>query len=187
MESEFGSPEWAEPENTAGEPEGTEPETPWDSGYEPDLDSPGVDDGSDFDTDDWSVSELSTADDSPELSDADTGVETASVDAEPVPVSEIAGADPDVLPAEDSEDSDPWSGLPQVDPDDVPEPSDGGPWTDVSVLGTDSGYNAETVDPISDLAESNGDENASWAQLQSAEDPAIRALAQFWGPTALAS
>jgi hypothetical protein len=64
-------------------------------------------------------------------------------------------------------------------------PADGGPWTDPDLLGAGpADWAAAPADPPSallpDLATADADPDATWADLQDSDDPAVRALAQHW-------
>jgi len=77
---------------------------------------------------------------------------------------------------------------PHVDLGDLPDPVDGPPWTDATLLGGE---------PLADLAQHAGLPSPAdllgyagidvghadpWAALRAAEDPAANALARWWGP-----
>jgi hypothetical protein len=149
-------------------------------GSEPDLDGAGRDGGypPDGDESDWI--------DGPVLAD-ETGEDQPTVDLhDPVP-----GTDPDVNPLADDES---WNAalFPQaLTFDQPPEPVDGMPWSDPSLLG--DGDVASLPDPtaglegppVADLytyhaAEPVPGDADPWASLADSDDPATSSLARFW-------
>jgi hypothetical protein len=104
---------------------------------------------------------------------------------------EVIGADPDQPVDEPG-----WTDLfpPVLELPDVPEPTDGWPWTDAGFLGADlgAGDRLAGVPTLPDLrvdvadllayAAEDGTGGEPWAALAGSDDPAVAALARFWGP-----
>jgi hypothetical protein len=109
------------------------------------------------------------------------------------PAEHLVGTDPDV---DSHSDADAWydhSFPPPLELEHVPEPVDGFPWSDPSVLGhglsepageLDGGYGAP---PVTDLFEYSGLDAGTggdaWTQLIGSDDPAAGALARWWAPS----
>jgi hypothetical protein len=147
-------------------------------------------------TDDFDAALAETA----ELAaDGDSGPDTGSEEggvqpaAAPSGSEALFGSDPDTVPAGD--DGDDGHDFPPdlTDLAGVPEPVDGPPWSDPTVLGSsgpDTAPQALLAGGAPEPAElaaydasgapAGGD---GWDALLNAEDPATRALAQWWAPS----
>lgn len=95
----------------------------------------------------------------------------------------LFGVDPD-LPSGDADAYFP----PPLDLPDRPEPVDGYPWSDPEILGdTADNPPLDAAPPVGDLLAYAGMEPAGpggddWAALVDSDDPAVSALARWWGP-----
>lgn len=127
-----------------------------------------------------------------ELADDQLGADDLAADDGAEPTDPAPGIDPDADPLADDESwqRDPF---PQALDLDAPEPVDGMPWSDPSVLGEEGGElpsataGAEGSPPASDLYAYDGSEPPAdgsdpWGSLSRSEDPATSSLARFWGP-----
>jgi hypothetical protein len=110
------------------------------------------------------------------------------------PDNPVPGTDPDVSPLADDES---WNADPfpqALTFDQPPEPVDGLPWIDPSLLGEGDGVplpdpaaGLEGPPPVADLyaydaAEHLPDDPDPWASLAGSDDPATSSLARFWSP-----
>ena len=108
-------------------------------------------------------------------------VEPDSADA----VLHTLGVDPDALPEPGDDAADLFPAAVDLGP--LPEPVDGFPWIDTGSLGVvDQAMldAAGTPDPaeLADYAATDLPPGADpWAALEASEDPAVSALAKFWG------
>lgn len=111
---------------------------------------------------------------------------------DPDPDNPVPGTDPDVSPLADEES---WNADPfpqALTFDQPPEPVDGLPWSDPSLLGDgdvaslpDPAVGLETPPPVADLYEYDAAEYLPdgvdpWAPLAGSDDPATSSLARFW-------
>lgn len=130
-----------------------------------------------------------------ELTDEPAGDEPGFQD--PDTTDPVVGTDPDADPLGDdpSWQSDPFPDA--LDLDQPPEPVDGMPWSDPSLLGDadaaplgDPGAGFDDPPPVSDLYAYDGMPapadagSAAWGSLGGSEDPATSSLARFWSPGA---
>lgn len=111
---------------------------------------------------------------------------------ETVEAADIIGADPDPDPGDADTDDDPTSVFPPpLDLAAPPEPVDGPPWADASLLGDGGGdglpdpaveaaVGSPTPAELSDYAGQQMPDGADWADLIASPDPATSALARFW-------
>lgn len=134
--------------------------------------------------------------DGPVLTDEEAGDHPA---AGPDLDNPVPGTDPDLSPLADDES---WNADPfpqALTFDQPPEPVDGLPWSDPSLLGdgeaaslSDPAAGLEKSPPVADLyaydaAEYLPDGSDPWASLAGSDDPATSSLARFWStdePTA---
>lgn len=105
----------------------------------------------------------------------------------------VLGADPDHDDLVDAEDWSQDAFPPELSFDDPPEPVDGFPWSDPSLLGDTNDGSLDLGQPdyvtpdITDLLDYSGAEAPAggdvWAELLGSNDPATSGLARWWAPT----
>lgn len=176
------------------DPELTDPELGFEGdepGDEPGGDEPG---GTAFDDAGYELEPESGVPEL-ELTDEPAGDELGFQD--PDASDPLIGTDPDADPLADdaSWQSDPFPDA--LDLDEPPEPVDGMPWSDPSLLGDTgadpldgptAGYDGSP--PVADLYAYDGMSapadtgSAAWGSLGGSEDPATSSLARFWAPGA---
>ncbi|GLZ79189.1 hypothetical protein Afil01_39960 [Actinorhabdospora filicis] len=105
----------------------------------------------------------------------------------------VLGADPDHDDLVDAEDWSQDAFPPELDFEDPPEPVDGLPWSDPSLLGgldddtPDDGEPEYAAPDVADLLDYSGAEAPAggdvWAELLGSTDPATSGLARWWAPS----
>ncbi|ADD43387.1 hypothetical protein [Stackebrandtia nassauensis] len=157
-----------------------------DEGAEGDADAEAADegeqpapDGPDADAD---------VEDEPEPAGGDEPETDPDAEAIEITDDEVVGTDPDADLAADDPAFD-AEFPPDIDMDARPEPVDGEPWSDASLLGStsDAGTDWAAYDysapPMDDLFAMDGASSGSWDSLAASDDPAVSSLARWWQPT----
>ena len=99
---------------------------------------------------------------------------------------EIEGTDPHANELADDDTFTPQFPA-ELDLDPMPQPVDGPPWSDPTLLGdandtahTNNTHNPQS--PMNDLAAMDGQQTQSWDTLAASQDPAVSSLARWWQP-----
>lgn len=105
----------------------------------------------------------------------------------------VLGADPDHDDLVDAEDWSQDAFPPELSFEDPPEPVDGLPWSDPSLLGGTDDGSPDVAQPeyaapdVTDLLDYSGAEAPAggdvWAELLGSTDPATSGLARWWAPS----